>query len=98
MMYYFVNFDFIYSMDSLILNDVFHKFLIFFILFNRKKYINKINDLRQKFPEDTIIVKEQYLVSCSGCPADFVEFFSKETYFSLTIRKENNEPAYKGID
>lgn len=57
----------------------------------RKQYIEDIIKLKKQNPKDTIIVVERYPVECSGCPAKFVQVYSKKERRGYELNYEGNK-------
>ena len=60
----------------------------------RKQYINDIIELHQQNKNDTILIIEKHDFACDGCPASFVQIFSKEKH--IEFRLNMNEGNYEG--
>lgn len=63
----------------------------------RKQYIDDIIDLHHQNKNDTILIVEQYNFACDGCPASFVQIFSKEKYIEFSLNLNNNRYESKFI-
>ncbi|MCA1965141.1 MAG: hypothetical protein LDL23_00685 [Flavobacterium sp.] len=59
----------------------------------RKQYIKDIIELHQQNKNDTILIIEKHDFACDGCPASFVQIFSKEKY--IEFRLNMNESKYE---
>ena len=68
----------------------------------RGLYINKLNEIQLKYPENPIIVVENYDFICMGCPADYISFFNNEILITLNLNsytaKYEEKKEYKNID
>lgn len=49
----------------------------------RPQYLTIIDSLRKEFPQDTILLTENYDFICIGCPADFIQIQVREIYITL---------------
>lgn len=50
----------------------------------RDKYASKIMELREKYPEQPIILIESYMYECIGCVADYVSIFTNGVLLQYT--------------
>jgi len=50
---------------------------------SRTEYLNIIDSLGKEFPQDTILLTENYEFICFGCPADFIQIQVREIYIAL---------------
>jgi len=57
----------------------------------RKQYIKELIELRKGNTNDTIILSEQYRFDCDGCPANYVEMFSKSGYKYYSLDTNGNK-------
>jgi hypothetical protein len=49
----------------------------------RPQYLTIIDSLRNEFPQDTILLTENYDFICFGCPTNFIQIQVREIYISL---------------
>jgi hypothetical protein len=57
----------------------------------RKDYIATLQDLKLKFPNDTLILKENYDYICIGCPADYVAIYVDSLLCSYRLEDHHTE-------
>jgi hypothetical protein len=49
----------------------------------RPQYLTIIDSLKNEFPQDTILLTENYDFICFGCPANFIQIQVREIYITL---------------
>ncbi|MDY8135458.1 hypothetical protein [Aquimarina sp. 2201CG5-10] len=54
----------------------------------RDLYINKLNEVQLKSPNNPIIINENYDFICMGCPADHISFFNNEVLITLNLNRK----------
>lgn len=59
----------------------------------RENYNSDIDSLIKTYPNDTIILKENYDFICLGCPADYVQVFVEKIV--VTYTKQFNDKKYQ---
>ena len=68
----------------------------------RDLYISKLKKIQLKYPENPIIVVENYDFICMGCPADYILFFNNEILITLYLNsntaKYEEKKENKNID
>jgi len=57
----------------------------------RKDYIANLQNLKLKFPNDMIILKENYDYICIGCQADYIAIFVDSLLFSYRLEDHKTE-------
>jgi len=57
----------------------------------RKQYINDIIELKRQNPKDTILIVERYPVECFGCPAKYVQVYSKKIRKGYVLNYEGTK-------
>ncbi len=50
----------------------------------RSQYLSIIDSLKREFPQDTILLIENYDSICFGCSADFIQIQVREIYITLS--------------
>tara|TARA_R110002051_G_scaffold104454_1_gene177023 strand:+ start:136 stop:732 length:597 start_codon:yes stop_codon:yes gene_type:complete len=57
----------------------------------RKKYFSVINEIRTEYPNRPLIISESYPFECSGCPANYVNFFNNKILITLRLEDFQNK-------
>jgi len=61
----------------------------------RDSYIDRLKEIQAEYPENPIIVVENYDFICFGCPADYVSFFNNKILITFNLDMNTNKYVEK---